>query len=60
MRANNNKSHLGYLNKLVDEYNKADHCCICKKLWLKKLNRVKKLLNSKSVIELELLSIIIF
>ena len=31
LTANNNKSYLGYLNKLVDEYNNTYHCSISKK-----------------------------
>ena len=27
----NNKSYLGYLNKLADKYNNTYHCSICKK-----------------------------
>ena len=44
MTATDNKSYLGYLNKLVDDWNKSYHCFIDKKiidaiilLWLKKL-----------------------
>ena len=32
MAANNSKSHLSYLNKLVDEYNNTYHNSIGKKL----------------------------
>ena len=31
MAANDIKTYLGYLNKLVDKYNKSYHCCINKK-----------------------------
>ena len=31
MTTNNGKSYLGYLNKLVDEYNNTYHCSISKK-----------------------------
>ena len=31
MAANDNKSFLNYLNKLVDEYNNSNHCSIGKK-----------------------------
>ena len=31
--ANDNKSYLGYLNKLVDEYNNTYHHSICKKAY---------------------------
>ena len=31
MKANDSKSYLGYLNKLVDEYNNIYHCSISKK-----------------------------
>ena len=31
MACNDNKSYLGYLNKLVDEYNNTYHHSVCKK-----------------------------
>ena len=31
LKSNNKKSYLGYLNKLVDEYNNTCHCSIGKK-----------------------------
>ena len=59
MTANDSKSYLGYLSKLVDQYNSSYHRSIGKRpldamiilLWLKKLNRVIKLLNLKLVKE---------
>ena len=67
MTANNSKSYLVYLNKLIDQYNNTYHHYINKKnllmltilLWLKKLRRILKLLSLK-FIEPELLSIRIF
>ena len=63
MTTNDNKYYLGYLNKLIDQYNNTYHRSIGKEpfimiilLWLKKLNRVIKLLNLKLVIESVLLS----
>ena len=63
MITNDNKYYLGYLNKLIDQYNNTYHRSIGKEpfimiilLWLKKLNRVIKLLNLKLVIESVLLS----
>ena len=62
MTANDTRSYPGYLNKLVDKYNDIYHHSIGIKIlmltilfWLKKLNRVKKLLNLKLVIESALL-----
>ena len=67
MTANNSKSYLAYLNKLIDQYNNTYHHYINKKnllmltilLWLKKLRRILKLLSLK-FIEPELLSTRIF
>ena len=63
MTTNDNKYYLGYLNKLIDQYNNTYHRSIGREpfimiilLWLKKLNRVIKLLNLKLVIESVLLS----
>ena len=62
---NVNKSYLGYLNKLVDEYNNTYHGSISKKSIdahysaLNKKNpkiRIVKILSLKLVIESELLS----
>ena len=62
MTANDSKSYLAYLNKLVDQYNNTYHHSISKNLliliillWLKKLWRILKLLNLKLMIELQLL-----
>ena len=67
MTANDSKSCLSYLNKLVDQYSNTYHHSICKKpimvitlVRLKKLRRILKLLNLKLMIELKLLSIKIF
>ena len=67
MTANDTKSYLSYLNKLVDQYNNTYHHSINKKLlmlivllWLKKLRRILKLLSLKLMIWSELLSIKIF
>ena len=64
MTANDNKSHLPYLNKLVDQYNNTYHHSINKKpiksdysVLTKKLRSILKLLNLKLMIESELLSI---
>ena len=59
MTANDSKSYLGYLNKLVDEYNNNYHRSIGKKsidadyyvLTEKKMNLFIKLLNLELVIE---------
>ena len=63
MTTNDSKYYLGYLNKLIDQYNNTYHRSTGKEpfimiilLWLKKLNRVIKLLNLKLVIESVLLS----
>ena len=60
MAANDSKSYLPYLNKLVGQYNNTYHHSIRNKLlmlitlfWLKKLKRIVKFLNLKSVIESE-------
>ena len=65
--SDDNKSYLGYLNKLVDEYNNSYHCSIDKKpiganysVFTEKSNRVIKFLNLKLVIESVLLSTRIF
>ena len=62
MTANNGKSYLSYLNKLVDQYNNAYHHSIAKKpintdysTLTEKLRRILKLLNLKLMIESELL-----
>ena len=67
MTANDSKSYLGCLNKLVDENNNTYHCPTGKKFihsdysaLLRNLNRVIKLLSLKLVIESGLLSIKIF
>ena len=64
---NDSKSHLGYLNKLVDKYNDSYHCSVSKKpndadysALTEKMNRVIKLLNLKLVIESGLPSTRIF
>ena len=56
MTATDNKSYLGYLNKLVDECNKSYHCFIDKKpiyatLTEETENKVIKFLNLKLAIE---------
>ena len=59
--ANDSKSYLGYLNKLVDQYNNTYYHFIGKKpvdadySALKKVNWVLKLLNLKLVIKLGLI-----
>ena len=60
MAANDSKSYLPNLNKLVDQYNNTYHHSIGNKLltlitllWLKKLKRTVKFLNLKSVTESE-------
>ena len=65
--SDDNKSYLGYLNKLVDAYNNSYHCSIDKKpigadysVFTEKSNRVIKFLNLKLVIESVLLSTRIF
>ena len=67
MTANDNKSHLPYLNKLVDRYDNTYHHSINKKpinsdysVLTKKLRSILKLLNLKLTIESELLSVRIF
>ena len=68
MTANDNKSHLPYLNKLVDHYNNTLIIILLIKyllmllilLLLEKLRRILKLRSLKLVIKLELLSIRIF
>ena len=67
MTANNSKFYLLYLNKSVGEYNNIYHHSINKKLikadysaLTEKLRLTLKLLSLKLMIELELLSIIIF
>ena len=67
MTGNDSQSYLGYLSKLLDEYNNnyryftvIDLLMLIILLWLKKLSRVIKLLNLKLVIESELLSTEIF
>ena len=52
MAANDSKSYLPYLNKLVDQYSSTYHHSIGNKLlmlitllWLKKLKRTVKFLN---------------
>ena len=67
MKANDSKSYLSYLNKLVDQYNNTYHHSINKKpihadysALTKKLGPILKLLNLKLMIESELLSIRIF
>ena len=44
--ANESKSYLPYLNKLVDQYNSTYHHSIDKKPWTEKLRRILKLLSS--------------
>ena len=67
MTANDNKSHLLYLNKLVDQYDNTFHHSINKKpinadysVLTIKLRSILKLLNLKLMTESELLSIRIF
>ena len=67
MAANGSKSHLSYLNKLVDHYNNTYHHSINKKpinadhsVLTEKLRQILKVLSLKLTIESELLSIIIF
>ena len=67
MTANDKKSHLTYLNKLVDKYNNTYYHSINKNLlklivllWPKILKRIPKLVILKIMIESELLSIKIF
>ena len=64
MTANDSKSYLSYLNKLVNQYNNTYHHSINKKTintdysaLTEKLRRILKLLNLKKMIESELLSI---
>ena len=63
MTANNSKSYLDYLNKVLYEYNNSYHRSIEKillmliiQLWLKKLRQILKLQNLKLLIESEVLS----
>ena len=68
MTVDGSKCYLNNLDKLVDQYNNTFHHSICKNpililiilLWLIKLKRITKLLNSKLMIESELLTIKIF
>ena len=67
MPANDRKSYIPYLNKLVDQYNNTYHHSINKNLlmliillWLKTLRPILQLLSLRLMIELELLSIRIF
>ena len=65
MAANDSKSYLSYLNKLVDQYNSTYLHSIIKKnllmliivFWLKKLRLILKFLNLELMIESGLLSI---
>ena len=65
MAANDSKSHLSYLNKVVDQYNNTYHHSIIKKnllmliivFWLKKLRLILKFLNLELMTESGLLSI---
>ena len=65
--ANHSKSYLSYLNELVDQHINTCHHLLTKKLvmlifllWLKKSRSILNFLNSKLMIESELLSIRIF
>ena len=65
--ANDNKSYLPYSNELVNQYNDTFHHSTNKKpinadysALTEKLKRIIKLLNLKLMIELELLSTILF
>ena len=64
MTANDNKSYLPYLNKLVDQYNNTYHHSINKKLinadYSALTEKIIKLLNLKLMIRLELLGIRIY
>ena len=67
MTANDSKSYIPYLKKLVDQYNNIIIILLIKVvlfliilLSLKKLKQLINLLNLKLMIELELLSIKIF
>ena len=67
MTANDRKSYLSDLNKLVDQYNNTYHHSINEKTinadysaLLKKMRLILKFLSLKLMIELESLSIIIF
>ena len=58
MTANNSKSYLNYLNKLLDEYDNTYYRSVVKNLlmliisiWLRKLNQFMKLLNLELGIE---------
>ena len=65
MAANDSKSYLSYLNKVVDQYNNTYHHSIIKKnllmliivFWLKKLRLILKFLNLELMTESGLLSI---
>ena len=64
MTTNGSKSYIGYLKKLVDQYNNTYYHSINKNLlmliilfWLKKLSRILRLLRLKLMIESNLLSI---
>ena len=64
MRANDCKSYISYMNKLVDQYNNTCHHTISKNLfmviiliWLKKLRLISWLLSLKLMMKLKLLSI---
>ena len=64
MTANDNKSYLPYLNKLVDQYNNTYHHSINKKPinadYSALTEKIIKLLNLKLMIRLELLGIRIY
>ena len=68
MYSTHNEGYLSYLNKLVNQYNKAYHHSVNKKnllmliilIWLKKLRRILKLLNLNLMTESELQNIRIF
>ena len=60
--ANDSKSYIGHMNKLVDECNNTDHRSVHKipidadySVWLKNLRQILKDLNSKLVTESGLL-----
>ena len=67
MTANDSKSYITYLNKLIDQQNNIHHYSIGKSLlmlinlfWHKELRQILKLLSLKLMIKSELLSIRIF
>ena len=64
MTANDSKSYLPYLNKLVDQYNNTYHHSINKKPinadYSALTEKIIKLLNLKLMIQLELLGIRIY